>query len=750
MAARLILLALLFLVPSQAFAVPAAAAFIQGVAAGITGAAATAGATAAFAFGTQVGAFFATSISSLLLQTGLSFVANAIFGQKPDVPAQDELRYNTRLEDSQRWQVGGFNIVGGAAGSFGEYDADGNFWYIVIHCDNELLSTPIYYLDDIEVELDEDGNVTTDDFCLTAGYSQYDGVGTKVPYFRLYTVTIPQTGLKYGQLPTGFTDAFPDLPEDFRLTGTTFTVVRCKSIPQQHYGKAFRWRGPMGLGEPSVAMYADFSRMYDPRNAAHDINDSTTWTSGNSNAAIVWAWWRTHAFGRNKAMADVNWDRVAVAADICDEQVVNRSGEYIPRYRCGIAVPDSQTRSDADATIRLTFDAMVFNDDEGRVYPKAGKYEEPVYAVNGSRDIISAMTQIVDDGEAALDGVVVNYLSPDHNYTSQPCAPWKNPNFYDETREPNYLYLDILGCQDHNQAVRLAKAYGGRVQPTQKAAFVSTVYGVLLSDQRSIYLNYDSTFTGVYEIASPVEKAADGNSVSFGVVPLASDRWGLQAGEEGEPPSDTPVLVETSLATTTVTKVGTINIASERVTATSARVVVSFDEYTRADYRPEFRFYDYETDQGTEVYQYLSVADDAPVATSATVRTNRNILLQSRTVTASGRASAWELHEVFRVTSNITPPIELTSATFDASTAGQVTISLTSGNDPQLFSVVVRRNTTNDLSTANVVDTVYIAANQNANHVDIIDAGSYYYWVTPANASGIDGPQTSPTQVTVT
>ncbi|MTV64407.1 hypothetical protein, partial [Streptococcus pneumoniae] len=60
--------------------------------------------------------------------------------------------------------------------------------------------------------------------------------------------------------------------------------------------------------------------------------------------------------------------------------------------------------------------------------------------------------------------------------------------------------------------------------------------GILAAGQRTIQLDYDANFNGVYEIVSPVEDDQSGAAFSFAVVPMQADRYDLAPGDEGEPP----------------------------------------------------------------------------------------------------------------------------------------------------------------------------------------------------------------------
>lgn len=747
-AALLVTTALLMPIPAAADPV---SAFFAGVSTFVTtGAITGAGITGAFALGTKFAAFFSTTLGSIALNVATSL----LFAPKSPTPSVDQARVNVMLEDAPRWQLGGNVPAGGSAGCFAEYDEDGNLWYIVAHGDAEITNEPQYFLDDIPVTLSdgtdgfEVGDVITDEFCWTSRYNQYEGSGEHNAAFRLYTVT-PDKDNVYGALPTDFKDAFVNLPTDFFLAGVCYTIVRCISVPLHHYSKIYKWRGRLALGEPAVVCYANYNRMYDPRKGSHDIDDTTTWTASDGNPAIVWAWFRTNPFGRNRPMSEVSWDDVAAQADICDIQKVDRAGNLVPNYRCGIAVPDNKPRHEAEREILQSADAFVAYDDAGRAYPVVGHYETPSLRFTAERDIFSAKTQIIDDAETPVDGVIVKYLSPDHNYALQPCSPWKNPNYYDGTSEPSYHTVEIPTCQNHNQAVRLAKAIGLRLAATHKAALATSIKGILARNVRTIDLAYDAQFTGDFEIASSVETDATGASCSFAVVPMQVDRYDLNEGEEGEPPQVTPALdIANGLGNAEnvlviAEPVGTSNGDAVRIKAT-------FDAPTRSDRSFRFRH----VLGGVE--EIMATDMDELHSFSAILNDGQTYRVSWETVTASGRSSGWsderDVPEFVDVvaTANVTPPVPLLAFSA-ADGTGEATISLTTNNDPNQSYVEIYRNTVDTFGTATLITTIFVGPN---TPMSIVDTGlavdTYYYWAIPYNGSGVAGTTSGSDSAVVT
>lgn len=740
--------------PVRAEAEPVTA-FVAGL--GFTSATTAAVAAALYPTIYAVGSFLGTTLlGSILLQVGTTYLITELAtggGRNRDL---EEVQINSRIEAPERFQLGGPVAVGGTAGIFGEFDEDRNFWYIVAHGDAELTNTPSYILDGLPVTLSDGtdgftaGDVITDEFCLDDKGNSYEG-GTRVPQFRIYTVT-PSVGNLYGALPSDFTTAFTSLPADFFLAGVCYSIIRIKTVKLEDRFKVYKWRGPIGLGEPSVVMFGNFSRMYDPREPSHDVNDRDTWTASTGNSAIVWAWWRTNPFGRNRDVSEIDWDRVAAAADICDETVLDREGVATPRYRCGIAAKDSSTRGEIEREILKTCDGFAAYSDEGKAYPVVGKYEAPTLTFTGDRDIIAPRTEIVDDGETPVDGVVVRYISPDHGYTKQDCSPWVNPEYYVAGREPVYAYVDVLACQNHNQAFRLAGALGPRLAASKRAALGCTIKGILAKNERAINLELDSDFTGVFEIATPVEEGADGMATAFAVVPLSPDRWDGAGQAEGEPPAIAPDLeIDDSLEVAQGVNVYAREVSTDNGKA--VRLEAIFDAPSIGDRLFQFRY----TETGGAEYEYFTVDMDELRAYSAIVEDGVVYDVQWQTITGTGRASGWaadvgggETVYTITATANSTPPSDLVSAAaYDG--VGETAADWTAANDANQYAVEVYRGTTTTFGDATKIDTVVTGPNQYGSYYESgIATGTYYYWMIPINGSGIQGNTSGPYTSVVT
>jgi hypothetical protein len=484
-------------------------------------------------------AFLANMIGSMLISVGISLV-QSIFMKNRGADMQAS-KINVRLGEPPRWLASGQMRQGGGC-LFAEFDKDGNLWYLIVHSDSILIENTYYMLDEEIVTVDEDGWVTSNAFILTPDGmlgSLLNPISGALQYFRLWTTTYTESD----PTPPGILalqTAFPTKwTANHKLVGTTYTVCMIRSIKQELRHKIYRWRGPLGLGEPSISIVGKWSNAYDPRDETQTKGVPSTYKYGNANPVLTWAWFRTHRYGRRKSVDSINWEKVAEQAAICDQIVVDAWGGSHTRYACSTAVPENKERAIAEQEILASMDAQLVFDDDGKCWPRVGYYETPTLKLTRNRDIVAMESVEANNGESETQGVIVRYIDPASNYAVQPSAAWLNPLYYVEGEAATFLTVDVLTCQDHNQAMRIAKAVGMRSQSAHKCLPTTTLRGLRARKERIVDIIYDNTFAGDYEIVTPVEVNDAGIFCGFGIVPVDEDRWTLLPGEERSAPTAT-------------------------------------------------------------------------------------------------------------------------------------------------------------------------------------------------------------------
>lgn len=581
---------------------------------------------------TVVGSFIAGPFGAAIGAT-LAGALNSWVTPRSSAPPMDAGKVNVRIAEPERWLNAGRARQGGGV-LFAEFDGSGNFWFLVVHSDSIMTGVPAYYLDDQLVTIDSTNTVVQKDFRLKNNKNKdaatVDGEG--VGYVQIWTTTYSETNPTPPRI-TALDGAFPTKwTSDHRLVGTTFSVVKMKTLPPEHRYKIYKWRGPIGVGEPSVSVAADWSNAYDPRDPTQELGNRATYKP-TRNAALIWAWFRTHPYGRNKAESSINWDRIADQADICDLSVVGIDGTQ-KRYEAGIGIIDSKRRIDAEIEILLAMDGIIVFDEDGKTWARAGYWDAPTLSFSRNRDIMAMESVEAQNGDSETQGVIVRYTDPNANYAPQPSRAWLNPYYYDPETTPKFLTIDILACQNHNQAMRLAKAIGLRAQPIHKIAPTVGLRGLQARHERIVDINYDATFAGSYEIATPVELEGAGIFTGFGAVPINENRWTLLPGEE----ESQPVLDTADLG-----RVAPDAPTGLTSTFVDAKIRTAFAAPTREDvtYEAQYILASAYADDPADEWSPMNVDMENAVALSPQIVEGAEYLVRARAVSASGLSSDW-------------------------------------------------------------------------------------------------------------
>lgn len=661
-----------------------------------------------------VGNFLGAVIGSAVLAAGLTAIQMVIGGGRraPDMEAG---KVNVKIPDPPRWINGGRARQGGGA-LFGEFDDQGRWWMLIVHSDSILHSPYQYFLDDLPVTLDGSGYVYQKEFRLRTNKdkdpAESDGEGKG--YVRIWTTTYSETDPTPPRIAAIDSEFPTKWTSDHRLVGTTFSVVCMDALEIEHRFKIYRWRGPFGLGEPAVSVVGDWDNMYDPRDPSQVLGDRTTYKPSR-NAAIVWAWFRTHPFGRNKAESSINWDRIAEQADICDQDVEGIEGTQ-KRYEAGVAIVDSKRRADAEKEILLACDGQIVFDEDGKSWVRVGHWYDPTLSFSRNRDIMAMASMEAQDGESETQGVIVEYIEPAANYTKQPSAAWINPLYYDPLTTPKFLKVPIQACQNHNQAMRLAKGIGMRSQPRHKIGPTVNLRGLRARHERIVTINYDNTFAGDYEIATPVEMDGAGIFTGFGAVPIEPSRWTLLPGEEQPKP-----VVDGLGGTVTYPA-----ITGENVYYSEGSIKIDFPALSRGDASYVAEYIPTDEITGGENDPWTPMAININVAVSGGVMGGQSYTVRYRYVTGSGRGPAWE-YAVITPENPMSPPTELSAV----GGVGEAEITWRNPTDAALAYVILYRNTVDDFGTAADISGQLVGGLGQVMSVvdDALTPATYYYWV---------------------
>lgn len=669
----LTVLAALLVFPSHAFAEPISI-FLAVTSAGATFGAGVVAAIGSITFA-GVAAFLMSPFGSLILGIGLQLVT-ALFIKKPQVPSIEAASVNVRISEPERWLNCGLNRVGGGV-IFAEFDSLGNFWYLLAHSDSILSGTQKRYFDNLEISLDANNFVETNEFCLTDGGEIYSGSGTKVKYFQVLTTT-PTLTNPIAPAIQAMQLAFPGVwTADHKLAGVAYTAIKIKPIAPENRYKVLKWRGSVGIGEPSFSILGRWNKIFDPRDITQTFNNKSS-HKYSRNPVIQWAWFRTHPYGRGKPADSINWLKVAEQANICDILKIDISGGSAPQYQCDISIPESAERNIGEQQILMSCDAQLVFDDDGKCWPRVGYFYATDLHLYRNRDIIAMESVEAQNGESLTHGVIVRYIDPDANYSTQPSAPYINPFYYVEGETPKYLVVDILTIQNHRQAMQLAKSISQRSQPEHKLMPTTGLRGLRASQERIIDLQYDNTFSGDYEIVTPTEIESNGAFVGFGCVPIDANRWNFLAGEE----KPKPINADSENTLTPVLPSGIVT------SFTNNKIQISFNASQREDWY--FEFQNQLKPEGIltpDNSNWLNMIVSKPnnFAYSGTVVFNSDYFVRWRGISTGGTVSGWSSVQTVNTSVLIISANVVSPAIVNEVYAG-FTIGVTGGTTPYIYS----------------------------------------------------------------
>ncbi len=720
---------LLLTVPAQATGLEP---FLGGLIAGLSGTAAIDLVGGLYGIGAAIGGFLAGT-GGLLLLAGLNVAIQLLSAQPQNRPKTDAVRYNVRIEAGMRRDALGKNVRIGGNAIFGEHDDNGNFWYIIYHCDTEMMSTPSYLFDDKPVTVNGSNRVTTAEFTI----DQSDG-GT--PYLSVWTVTFAHDD-PVPSLPSAFTSAFSTIwTSDHKLAGTTVSIIKFDALSIETRNKLPFWRGPFGIGEPWVSVLADFGRFADPREVGYDAEDASTWVSSAS-PPIIWAGLRMLRYGN--VLSDFDWDRITYEADLCDAAVLDKYAQSAPRYTCGIAIENDMQNAAAELEVLKTCDGMVITSDAGLLALDVGWWEEPEVEFTDQRDILALSGGAVDDGEQPMDGCVVYYSEPEYNNQRHPCSPWINTDYYVEGRQPNFKEIDVLGCQSHNQAVRLAKALGQRAQSKRHYQPTTGLKALLLNDKRNLTMTLGGISVS-YEINAPVEIDPSGLGGLFSCVPVDQNRWQLLTDEEGDkPPASMSYTPDSGL--TAASNMLIVSQPIEGSGGASVQLYATWDALERIDREEEIQ---YRVDGETTWLDFPVLDQDNRIGQTGPLTDGETYNTRYRTVTATGRAGDWADGPNVTAIADTSPPDSVSGVSVTPG-AGDAQFDWTAPASGNYFAARIYTNVSNDFGAATLSAIEYGAVGVADSKTVSLAAGTWYAWIVAINGSGIEATEVATGSFTV-
>jgi hypothetical protein len=440
------------------------------------------------------------------------------------------------------------------------------------------------------------------------------------------------------------------------------------------------------------------------------IYDPRTETSGYSNnAALVIAAWLTKVWSKS-----VDWDEVAVEADVCDQLVTNRDGAQQKRWTIGWSFTDDTDFETQRAQLCGACDAFIYERTDGKIGFKVGRYEDPTITLTAD-DLLTISVSEGGMGSDLPTEVVASYTEPANAWREATTGPYIITE--DErlaTEEPK-----VYAVTSHNQAARLCKRIARVKRAGRQYQLTLAGPGFKLFGQRFIRIQ-----SGIWDDVIEVgEFGIDGGVFYVNGTSCKSSDFSFNAAiEEPTPPSYSSSAESAPLDTVA----GFAGIAQD-----GGSIKFTWDEQS-GDLLQEVRSREADGDwlsytAPSGQYQLIvSGFSDGAVIES-----------QIRNRTSGGKVSDWSGSISVTVAANTTAPAALVS--FSPVADGyNVDVGFTAPNDANYFATRIYRGTSTTFSSADLIHTEYGIPNSGDSYTDeLLAADTYYYWGVPINSSGL-------------
>lgn len=645
----------------------------------------------------------ARAIFTISLNLAINYVTGSL--QNRQSPRPEDVQQTVKGAVQSRYRHYGRVKASGQI-SFLE-SKNGALYKVAYLGEGEFDAIESLWIDDKEVEVNGSDIVTTAPFTDKCKIQYKLGTASQTAYSDL-------------------TSTFTEYTTDHKGNGCAHLYARQYPVGSDQFLKTF----PNGINT-TYSVVARCAKVYNP------VTEVTEW---DDNAAAVILDYMKHADGFNIPAAAFETPQAVAgwiaAYNKCDEDVDLNAGGTEKRYRIwGSYSLNDERRADVLNRMLACCDGKLILTPDGGVTIEIGEWAEPTVTIDSS--IITGWT---DFSNGLEDGLVANtikskYLEPDHGYVTAEADSWVNAD--DVTaRGERATPVDFLMSTSHTQTRRLMKLAYYRTNPQWIGRFSLNVRGLKVLGKRFARITYPGfNLDEVFEIRSAGIQMGEGNLL-LGVLidvfsmPQAAYDWD-ETTEEGTPPA-----AENSTTTSTIPDPTGVDVTIDRITVNGLPVPVAdvdWDAPSDTALTTEVRF---KLTSGAD-WQSIPVLRDTTVARSGVLSDGEEYEFQVRHVSVVGRAGDWSASVEITPTADETPPSPPTAVSGTGG-VGQATINWTTPNSANFNRSKVYRNTVNTFGSSTLIQTIYGTKNAAMSYTNTgLSAGTYYYWVTAENASGV-------------
>lgn len=663
--------------------------------------------------------------TSALLYGGIAAGAMALqgaFASKPAVPKPDDGSYNLKQSVPSLPYVLG-RVKKGSDYVFLE-EKSGTAHHIMVWAGHRIHQFVQHYLHDDKTTLNASGGVTS------PGHYDKDGVS----FVHIKT----KLGLNAETAYSDVVTAFPTIwDNNCRGDGLASVYMTCRTVDQKDFLDVY----PNQMPEHSAV--GDGALLYDPRkdstqggSGSHRYNDPLTWEFS-TNLALMRLWHLCHPVGGKMAYENMYLPDWQNAANVCDQNVTNRSGATEKRYHGGFWFRASNDPIEVGRIMDEAAELVVYERADGKIGVHAGEFVTPDVRLE-AKSIYSIRVDKNKRRANTVLGVRGRYVNTAKDYITEDAAIYGDPYAVVDDNTERTRTFENAAIQSHNHCQRKQKLTFVRANARRVSVVADyTAEGVRdIPYRRFVTVHYPSRglAEAVVEITSSVTIDLRNMRISFSGILVSASLYSFNAateegepGESVEPLPDEGVPVPTGFVPTIQTEVvsGGATAAFINATWTFVDDTLTYElEYDR-------------TSGSTGVQSVFSVAGDTQVRSGYLVDGEEyRVRLRAW---GGGTKSEWTDYVLLTATADPVAPGPVTGVSVTPD-VGQAEFQWTAPNSSNYFAGRIYINTVDNLGTATLAATEYGPPSAtDLRVVTSLAAGTYYGWLRSINPSGIAG-----------
>lgn len=342
---------------------------------------------------------------------------------------------------------------------------------------------------------------------------------------------VAQLGTSTQTAHADLTATFPEWTANHRLRGVANILGLFKSVEAQNFTKVF----PQGV--PQMRCVIRGAKVWDPRDAAQDADDPSTWAWTTNGALIVLNYlWSDDGMRLPRELIELAIDDWCDKADAADALVALEAGGTEPRFQlCGVYEVTNFPRDVLPAMLNPMGANLRMRADGAVILDLPDYYDPTVVFTDDNILSYTDLRRAPEKGDLRNE-IRARYVSPNHDFEEQEAQPWRNEDSIsvDGTQS---ITMDLTWCPSHAQARRRMKLEAYRLNPEWIGTIVTNAYGLNAIGERLVRVQLSELGLDLVceRISFNFEPSTGRCLIGIRSMPQAAFDWD-EATEEGTEP----------------------------------------------------------------------------------------------------------------------------------------------------------------------------------------------------------------------